>query len=58
MSKHERHEMKQFVIMLNMAMGIYNLSIFIYSGSVFNLVIGSLNLGVFIFFRHELKKLV
>ena len=57
MSKKDKHEMRNFAIMLNMALGIYNLYLFTLSGSIFNLVIGSLNLGVFIFYRHKLKKI-
>ena len=57
MNKKDIHEMRNFAIMLNMALGIYNLYLFTLSGSIFNLVIGSLNLGVFIFYRHILKKI-
>lgn len=57
MSKQDKIEMRNFAIMLNMAMGVYNLYLFTIYGSLFNLVVGSLNLGVFIFLRHKLHKI-
>ncbi len=57
MTKQDKREMRNFAIMLNMAMGVYNLYLFTIHGSIFNLVVGSLNLGVFIFLRHKLYKI-
>ena len=54
MSNTDKREMRNFAIMLNMAMGIYNRYIFVLTGSIVNLLIGSANMGVFIFFRHKL----
>ena len=56
MSKKDKREMRNFAIMLNMAMGKYNLYIFVLTGSIINLLIGSANMGVFIFFRHKLQQ--
>ena len=58
MSANDRKEMRNFSIILNMCLGVYNLLIFTGSGSILNLIIGSLNIGVFIFFRHKLRKLI
>ena len=51
MSYKERTDMLKFTIYLNLFLGIYNLYLFYYSTYLLNLVIGSLNIGVWIFFR-------
>ena len=51
MSTNDKKEMFKFAIKINLLMGIYNLFLFTFSGMYFNLVIGAMNLGVFIFFR-------
>ena len=51
MSANEKKEMLAFAIKINLLMGIYNLYLYSMSGMLFNLVIGSMNMGVFIFFR-------
>ena len=51
MSANDKKEMFKFAIKINLFMGIYNLYLFTFSGMYFNLVIGAMNLGVFIFFR-------
>ena len=51
MSTNDKKEMFKFAIKINLLMGLYNLFLFTFSGMYFNLVIGAMNLGVFIFFR-------
>ena len=51
MSYNERTDMLKFTIYLNLFLGIYNLYLFYYSNYLLNLVIGSLNIGVWVFFR-------
>ena len=51
MNTNDKKEMFKFAIKINLFMGIYNLFLFTFSGMYFNLVIGAMNLGVFIFFR-------
>lgn len=51
MSTNERKEMLNFAIKINLIMGIYNLYLYSMSGLLLNLVIGSMNVGVWIFFR-------
>ena len=51
MSANEKKEMLSFAIKINLIMGIYNLYLYSISGLLFNLVIGSMNIGVWIFFR-------
>lgn len=51
MSANEKKEMLSFAIKINLIMGIYNLYLYSISELLFNLVIGSMNIGVWIFFR-------
>ena len=51
MSYNERTDMLKFAIYLNLFLGIYNLYLFYYSNYLFNIIIGSLNIGVWVFFR-------
>ena len=51
MSYNEKKEMLKFIISINLFIGIYNLYLFGYANSIVNLIIGSLNIGVWIFFR-------
>ena len=51
MSRNEKKEMFEFAIKINLLIGMYNLFLFTFSGMYFNLVVGAMNLGVFIFFR-------
>ncbi len=51
MSYNERTDMLKFAIYLNLFLGIYNIYLFYYSNYLFNIIIGSLNIGVWVFFR-------
>ena len=51
MDKKERKEMLSFAIKINLIVGIYNLYLYSISGLLFNIVIGSMNIGVWVFFR-------
>ena len=51
MSYKEKKEMLKFIISLNLIIGFYNLYLFAYSNLLLNLIIGSLNIGVWVFFR-------
>ena len=51
MDTKERIEMLSFAIKINLIVGIYNLYLYSMSGLLFNLVIGSMNIGVWVFFR-------
>ena len=46
MKDHERIEILKFAISINLIIGLYNMFLYAYGNSVFNLVIGSLNIGV------------
>ena len=51
MSKKERKETLQMAIWINLIIGIYNLFIFTNMHSYFHLILGSLNIGVWVFNR-------
>ena len=51
MKDNERIEILKFAISINMILGLYNIFLYAYGNSLFNLVIGSLNIGVWVFFR-------
>ena len=53
MKDHERIEILKFAISINLIIGLYNMFLYAYGNSVFNLVIGSLNIGVWVFLRNE-----
>ena len=54
MSKHQNNkkEIMQIILKFNLIIGLYNLYLFSISGSIFNLVVGSMNIGVWTFFRN------
>lgn len=51
MNYKDRVEIIRLTILLNLILGFYNVYLFAYSHSFFNLIIGSLNIGVWVFFR-------
>ncbi len=51
MNYKDRIEIIKLTILLNLILGFYNVYLFAYSNSLFNLIIGSLNIGVWVFFR-------
>ena len=57
MSKQEKKKRLEAIIWINLIIGIYNLSAFVSVGSYFHLVLGSLNIWVWVFNRNQLTKL-
>ena len=51
MKTNEKMEMLRFAITINLIIGLYNIFLFSYEKSLFNFIIGSLNIGVWVFFR-------
>ena len=47
----KKKEVLSFIIKFNLLMGLYNLYLFSISESMFNLIVGSMNVGVWTFFR-------
>ena len=50
MEKNKKEVLK-LIITLNLILGIYNLFLFSQNFLIFNLLVGSANLGVWVFFR-------
>ena len=47
----EKRETLRYIIWLNFFMGLYNLYVYTIGDWWFNLLIGSLNIGIWVFFR-------
>ena len=56
MSKKERKETLEMAIWINLVIGLYNLFIFANMDSYFHFILGSLNIGVWVFNRHRLSR--
>jgi len=57
MSIKEKRNVLEIIIWTNLIIGIYNLFIFININSYFHLILGSLNVGVWVFNRTKLTTL-
>jgi len=44
---------KKIIIWVNLILGLYNLYLYSIEWGLFNLIIGALNIGVWVFFRKE-----
>lgn len=55
MNKNKKEVIK-LILKLNLILGFYNLFLFSQGNLIFNLLIGSLNVGIWVFFR-DLKLL-
>ena len=57
MTAQEKREMLPYALWLNLFIGFYNLYLYTNSSWWFNLIIGSLNIGVWVFNRRTAFKL-
>ena len=57
MDKNEKIELMKMTIWFNLFIGIYNLYVFNEINSLFHLVLGSINIGVWVFFRNSVTKI-
>ena len=48
---NNRKEILKLILKLNLILGIYNLYLYSQESLLFNLIVGSLNIGVWVFFR-------
>jgi hypothetical protein len=53
MTKEEKKELFPYVLWFNLGIGFYNLYLYTNGGWVFNLIIGSINIGVWVFNRNN-----
>ena len=57
MKKSEKVQNIKYIIWFNLFIGIYNLYMFNEMNSIFHLVLGSMNIGVWVFCREKYLKL-
>ena len=55
MTQEEKKELFPYALWINLLIGFYNLYLFNSGGWWFNLIIGSLNIGVWVFNRDKVK---
>ena len=48
---NNRKEILKLILKLNLILGVYNLYLYSQESLLFNLIVGSLNIGVWVFFR-------
>ena len=53
MNKDDKIEILKLILWFNLFIGIYNLYVFNEMNSLFHLVLGSVNIGVWVFFRER-----
>ena len=58
MSEKERKSYLNLTIWFNLLIGIYNLYIFNEMSSTFHFVLGIINIGVWVFNRHQLEPIL
>ncbi len=46
-------DLKKATVWTNLLVGLFNLNTFVQHDSLFNLIIGSINIGVWVFFRNS-----
>ena len=51
MDKKNKKQIIESILKLNLIIGIYNIFLYCNGGSIINLIIGSMNIGVWTFFR-------
>ena len=53
MSKQDKAEVMKVTVWFNLFIGLYNLYVFNETNSIFHLLLGSTNIGVWVFFRER-----
>jgi len=53
MTMEERIEGRKYAAWLNLFIGFYNIYLYSIEWNLFNIIIGSLNIGVWVFFRNN-----
>ena len=51
MTKQDKKELFPYVLWFNLIIGFYNIYLYVNGGWLFNLIIGALNIGVWVFNR-------
>ena len=53
MSKKDKNDIYKMALKLNLLLGLYNILLFSLGDNFYNLIIGSMNIGVWTFFRDK-----
>ena len=53
MERENKKQIIELILKFNLIIGIYNIFLYCYGGTIINLMIGSMNIGVWTFFRDE-----
>ena len=48
----EKKKFLKYILLLNLVLGFQNLYFYVNNDSLFNLLVGALNIGVWVFFRN------
>ena len=51
----EKKTYLKYILWLNLALGFQNLYFYVNNDSLFNLIVGSINIGVWVFYRGQTK---
>ena len=54
MTKEKKQYLK-YILWINLALGLQNIYFYVNNDSLFNLIVGSLNIGVWVFYREQAK---
>ena len=53
---NEKKQFLKYILWLNLLLGLQNIYFYVNNDSLFNLLVGSLNIGVWVFFRKQAGK--
>ena len=51
----EKKQFIKYILWINLALGLQNLYFYVNNDSLFNFIIGALNIGVWVFYRNKTK---
>ena len=51
----EKKQFIKYILWINLIVGFQNLYYYVNNDALFNLIIGALNIGVWVFFRNKVK---
>jgi len=57
MTREQKKKMLPIVLWINLLIGFWNLYLYTNNAELFNLIVGSLNIGVWVFNRHIAYKI-
>ena len=52
---NEKKQFLKYILWINLILGLQNLYYYVNNDSLFNFLVGALNIGVFVFYRNKTK---